>query len=407
MRRQAVAEEDGGLAIRMTMTDKNRIAFWQSIKQSSQPSFLGALARGDWAEELGIDLSTVDTYDEWYDMLTAFKDAGFTQDFVGSYVPHSTYNDGSDPLMLAGRNINAELYQIDGTVYYGPYTPEFKDHIEMYAQWYAEGLIDRDFYTRTAADNESLFLNGRAAVGNILYIDVDRYDRSTLNSTDPNWTPVKMPTVEEGGTRCIGYMNTTYATNSCVSITTAMDESLIPVFCQYQDYLYTDEGATLSNYGIEGETFYVGEDGKKYFMDFITNNPDGLSLTACMWKYAMHHGSSSCWYDWERELSEGMSDKARYTCAEVWDSNLEDMQVYPTLNVAEEHLTEYTQIYGDIQTYVDEWVLKAVTGIIDWEAEYDGFIQELENLGVQTMISYAQDAMDAFNERDITVGYED
>ncbi len=62
-----------------------------------------------------------------------------------------------------------------------------------------------------------------------------------------NYMMRRQAVAEEGGTRCIGYMNTTYATNSCVSITTAMDESLIPVFCQYQDYLYTDEGATLSN----------------------------------------------------------------------------------------------------------------------------------------------------------------
>ena len=39
------------------------------------------------------------------------------------------------------------------------------------------------------------------------------------------------------------------------------------------DYLYSDAGVLLANYGVEGETFrYV--DGKPVLTELVTNNPD-------------------------------------------------------------------------------------------------------------------------------------
>lgn len=46
------------------------------------------------------------------------------------------------------------------------------------------------------------------------------------------------------------------------------------------DYLYSEEGMLLMNFGVEGEQFeYV--DGEIKYTDLIMNNPDGLVPAGC------------------------------------------------------------------------------------------------------------------------------
>lgn len=46
---------------------------------------------------------------------------------------------------------------------------------------------------------------------------------------------------------------------------------------QVADYLYTEEGILLANYGVEGVTFEYNAEGKPQFTDLIMNNPDGYA----------------------------------------------------------------------------------------------------------------------------------
>lgn len=41
------------------------------------------------------------------------------------------------------------------------------------------------------------------------------------------------------------------------------------------DYLFTDEGAVFSSYGIEGLSYELNSEGKPEFTDIVSANPDG------------------------------------------------------------------------------------------------------------------------------------
>ena len=383
-----------------TTTDAGYIAFWDRLKINEQGAFMGPLIRKDITDEIGIDLSSVVTYDDWYEMLTSLVNAGYSNPAT-LYISSGTGN-GLDTYMMAGMNMNTRLYAIDGEIRYSANQPEFKDYITLMNKWYTENLIDKDFYSRKSSDYESLFLNGDLIVGPIMYINYDRYNMQTVD--DGKWAAIEVPLESADMERHIGAgTNPVHAVNTTTSITTSMDESLIPVFCQYQDYLYTEEGTLLANYGIENETFHYDEDGNPVFEDFITNSPDGLSLTAQMTRYALIHGSFSGNYYWEREISPQMSEEALET-AEIWDTHL-DYQRTPTLNVAEEHQTEYSTIFNDINTMVEEYSVKFITGQLSIENDWAAFEQELQNMNVGQMIEWAQQAYDMYAARDITVGY--
>lgn len=55
-------------------------------------------------------------------------------------------------------------------------------------------------------------------------------------------------------------------------------EEEVRILMRYYDYMFTDEGSLLANWGIENKTFVYGDDGKPTFTDLIMNNPDGLSF---------------------------------------------------------------------------------------------------------------------------------
>ncbi len=390
--------------LRQTLSDKGRICFWQTINQYLQPTFAGPLIRGDWADELGIDMENINTYDEWDEMFATFKNSGLGQ--LENVFDIAT-NDGSTQYLMDGYNISEEFAAIDGEVVYGPYSDNFKKYIGMLADWYQKGYMDKDFYTRTSADRESNALNGRVAVvTGGLYINCDRWDMQTLDAEDPNWYPIQIPLETKDTVRRIGAASSGYqpVKFNYSTISTMCSEELIPIICQWHDYLQTEEGGLLRSYGIEGETFYFDDEGQPRFMEIVTRNPDGISQNQMQVKSTMTHGTVAGLYDWRRELDPASSEKQNEITLEVWSKNL-DYSQNPSISVAEEYYTEYSRIYNDVQTYVDEWVVKAITGSIDWEAEYDNYRAELERLGVQDMIRYRQEALDGYYNRDITFGY--
>lgn len=52
------------------------------------------------------------------------------------------------------------------------------------------------------------------------------------------------------------------------------------------DYLFTEEGAVLSSYGIEGVTYELNDQGAPQFTETIFNNPDGIPARAAMGYFA-------------------------------------------------------------------------------------------------------------------------
>ena len=139
--------------------------------------------------------------------------------------------------------------------------------------------------------------------------------------------------------------------------------------------------------------------------DFILNNPDGLSAAAGRNMYLAEQGAG---VDiWLRENAMTMSDKALIEAAKVWDEHVEDAQLLPPImDIAEEYAQDYSAKYNDIETYVNEMTSKFIMGEIDInDNTWNEFQQTITDLGIEDCIRWQQDALDRYNERDITVGY--
>ena len=361
--------------------------FPQLSMQTETATTFGWLIRQDWLDDLG--LSAPETYDELHDTLVAFKDEkGADAALVLNYA-----STGMNSALVQGYGINGTVadaamaepfYQVDDVVMYGPIQPEFKDYLQMIHDWYAEGLIWQDYMSATDFQNPptDVVLTERTGIfyGEVIYIA--SYQNQ---SSDPNFRLVANPDFVKNKGDLIPFSDErSYTVATPWSITTQCDDpELLMRWC---NYLYTDEGALLANYGIEHESFEWGEDGTPVFTDLVLNNPD-MNTTVALFMYCMDRGPF--YRDEVREQSSYTPDQK--AASEIWQSNPTTGRTLGTAQLNSDETDTSNRIYGDIKTYVEENVLKFVTGQRDL-SEYDAYVKDIENMGIDEVTALYQDA---------------
>ena len=128
------------------------------------------MVRKDWMDKLGLEEPS--TLDEMADLLRAFitedPDGNGQDDTVGLVVHNEVYG-GYPNNTFAVDNIftafdaypSVWIKDESGNAVYGSVQPEMKDALQLMRDWYAEGLIDKEFTTRTYDDIVALLSSGQ------------------------------------------------------------------------------------------------------------------------------------------------------------------------------------------------------------------------------------------------------
>ncbi len=152
-----------------SMTDTGLKTIWSYSANDQGPhgenEWCGMVIRKDWLDELNMPMP--ETLDDWHDTLVAFKE----QKGADAPLMIGTTGPVGNGAFLTAFGILPAYYQVNGEVKYGPAQPEYKEYIDLMAQWYKEGLIDPNFMTNNAgigAPNEYI-VNGRAGAFSTFY----------------------------------------------------------------------------------------------------------------------------------------------------------------------------------------------------------------------------------------------
>ncbi len=368
------------------MTDDGRYASIGMIFNHPQAPFVGPMVRGDWLEELG--LSVPETYEEWEEMLIAFKEkkgceAPLTMTKSGYWNLGAGYG-------VYGGALGTTFYQVDGKVYDSLLdNPEgCKEYFTMLNRWYEKGLLDQNFMTATGYNPDPSFLNtGVSGAAQAMYSSVDT---SLLPVQEAGGKLVAMPwPVKEKGD-VLHYSPA--ATNSIVtpSVTISASCENPEILLAMFNYLFTEEGYMLENYGIEGEHYTLNEDGSYTYTDLMLENvQEGLR------KYTMPPSWGPSWVDVDRQnvaLSQSSIDMM-----EVWTVDA-SYKIPDGVALSAEEKAEYADISADLLTYVEENCLQFITGAKSFD-EWDSFIDTVEQLGMRRCCEIYQQALDRYNAR--------
>lgn len=164
--------------------------------------------RKDWMDKLGLEEPS--TLDEMADLLRAFitedPDGNSQDDTVGLVVHNEVYGGypnntfAVDNLFTAFDAYPAVWIEDEsGQAVYGSVQPEMKDALQLMRDWYAEGLIDKEFTTRTYDDIVALLSSGQcgAYIGP-WWSPFNPAQTSTYSTQDAEWINISAPVGSDG-----------------------------------------------------------------------------------------------------------------------------------------------------------------------------------------------------------------
>lgn len=363
----------------------------------------GLMIRNDWLTEQGMERPQ--TYDEYYDVLKMFKtEYGATLWMA----PNGLYQDsvfasgfGVAAQVTSGRQTEVISFYLDGDeVKCGLLEDGFLEYLTLMNQWYSEDLIYPDFIS---GDLSNVFANMDNAATAIYTGKLGAWLSMTENFTDYEMQFADEPNVDiraayvpvqnKGESYDIGYYYCQF--NSWGnSIAATVDPEKVHLLIQYFDYRYSDEGATLMEWGLEGEAHTVAADGSLKYTDLILNNPDGMSVRQAMMFYASWNGS---WSDSLRLQKYTYTEAARES-ESVWTSNYTQAKTYPNLVIqftADESAIQ-ARYLGDIVTCAQEWIPQFIMGLKPL-SEFEDFKNNLATFGIEEFTATYQSAYDRYN----------
>ena len=357
----------------------------------------GNVIRQDLLDKLGLDIPV--TYDDYHNVLEAFKNDGIEYPI---WMPQAVQGGA---LLSAGFGVSGytlqqsgtHFFQKDGAVYSSFLTEEYKEFLKLMAQWYSEGLMAKDFYAIVddmGSASEPAILNGNVGMWYHMADKIGTYNKSA--SVEGFHAVGLADAVQREGDISHFYQNegSSKTTNKGISISVQAEdpENILRFF----DWFFTKEGSTVANYGIEGTSFEYDAEGNPQYTDLIANNPDyTFQQIALLY----------CWADIPTIVDRDRSFQATYTqdsldAIELYGKNTDGAYEMPTrLSFTAAESDEYASTIGDIETRADEQIVRFVIGELNFDSDWDDFVQELKDMGLERCVELKQDALDRYDQR--------
>ncbi|TBL81975.1 extracellular solute-binding protein [Paenibacillus thalictri] len=378
---------------KMLKTDDGKYYVFPMIRPDNGLVFRGPMLRKDWLDELQLPVPT--TVDEWYTVLKAFKEKkGATAPFTAQYV-NSSINGFDIQDAFIGAYHTANRYYVDdqGKIKYGPIDPQFKDALALLHKWYAEGLIDKDFALN--ADSKSIdskiLSNASGATVGLLAGGMGKW-METGKKQDPKFQLVAAPypTLKQGERPFIGQRDFKYNPPASKAVTAAAKNPDLAV--KWLDYAYSEKGAMLFNFGIEGESYSV-QNGKPAFSDKMTKDPK-YNLQQMISQYTKPNGPFLG--DPRKSFN---TFKEQDDAVGIWEKTDANKHVMPLfITPTTEESKEVAKLNTAIASYKEEMFVKFVMGKEPID-KFDEYVKRIKDMGSDKVVQIYQNAYDRYNKR--------
>lgn len=325
--------------------------------------------RMDWLKKL--DLEVPKTVYEYYEVLKAFKTGDPNGNGVADEIPYFNRQEGiKDLFQLFGAYY--DWYE-DGTggISYGRVEESYKNAVREIAKWYKEGLIDTEIYTRGQQAREQLLSQNIGGSTHDWVSSTRKFNDTYKTRIDGfDWRGMLPPADINGEVKEVRSRSVLHNEGWGISKDNKHPETTM----KYFDFWMSDTGRELIAYGVEGVHYNV-VNGKKVFTDEVLSAPDGVP-TYLRNQGRVEIGSVG---DIASELA-GMNECSQEVFKMYEDGGFVKKEFYLT-GFTQEERDELGSICIDIKTYTDEMTKKWILGISDIDADWDTYIETIEEMG--------------------------
>lgn len=373
----------------------------ETIEDVMAVTYFGLLLRKDWLENVGMEVPT--DMNEWYDVLTAFKNGDPNGNGVQDELPFVGGGAGVSLFQPAfGFSSGVYVDPDTGKVGYGQYTEKFKQYLETMAKWYAEGLIC-DLYDENGAgtsDVDSWVVADLAGSWKGL-ANAWGQNLPTLQEKCPNANFVAAPWPKTAdGVSYGGYNDTSYINRYSTIISTSCEN--VEAVARLIDTMYTEEGSLLTTWGTlatedDPGSYYVDENGKRHQTDWAIERVDyhgGKFQRQRLYAHPSNNFPRIGMNDFE---ASARAEDYVNACL-IWSEG-ERVMGFPaaaTLSVDEQKTV--TSATEDMGKYIEEMTRKFITGQ-ELLTNYDTYIDTLQKMGMDDLIAAYQAAYDRYVAR--------
>lgn len=324
--------------------------------------------RQDWMDKLGLE------HPKTFDDFVAVMDAFLNQDPNGNGKKDEVPLFGlyTDLFYFFGMN-GYRYWDLDeNDQMYTPMTTEiYKNALISLADWYAKGYIDQEIFTRKNPRSE-LWGN------NIGGMTCDWFSSTMSYNTQIKNVPgfhvsVMMPPENIFGQ---AYCHSPGAVVSGSGWAISKDNKHIAETLRYFDYWYSDEGSCLNAMGIEGRDWLPDENGNPKYTEKATHYEGGAP------QYVRDIGCVDIgYYMRQKWLLSGMTEEAKAGNQAYIDADF-TCKLIPKYNFTDEEQEVIDEKWTSCQTYIDEYMQKAILGQYDVNETWDAYVAQLKKFGI-------------------------
>lgn len=335
------------------------------------------LIRQDWLDEAGLPVPN--TYQDFYNVLKAFKEKDPKRfPYMGRSVEELR-------ALFNFWGISSTSYMDEnGKVLYAPAQPNYKTAVQNISQWYKEGLIDKEIFTRGPQSREILFGDNLSGVTHDFPQSTTGFNDS-LKDKIPGFKMIVIPPPQDiNGNRVEWSAGSFYKSHGWG----ISSQSKNPVEAiKYFDFWFSEEGKMLSTYGVEGETYTI-ENGEVQLTDSVKEGNILENLYKIGAQLEFPHESDLAFnrFTSSEEAVKGMN---------MYLENNYVKEPFPPISLNEEQKSRYDELTAAVNTYATEQFQKWIMGAqMLNDAAWENYLGELDRLGVKEMIELIQISYD-------------
>lgn len=356
-------------------------------------SYRGYCIRRDLLDRAGLE--PPETLEEWENVLTAFKNMGVKIPITLSL----GYNAAMEGQFTSPFGFLGDFYLEGNTVKYGFMEPGFQDYIAAMKRWYQNGLLDSNFMDTTSSRISQIITSGDCGA---FYANVGgglgTYMNAVTEESGIRFDAVKIPVKNKGDRP--EFNQSQYRVHG-VGATIAADSKYKEIAARVIDYGYSEEGQRLWNFGKEGVTYTMEKDadGNVYprYTDLITDpakRGQGVSFSQALTQYASVGNPISVQSKYYLLQANDTPEQRRML--EYANDNNMDAHMLPPVLFDKDEYKEVMDLVSPIRTYIDETMVKLITGKMDFDSGMKEYYETLDKLGADGVTAKYQAAYDKY-----------
>lgn len=365
------------------VTNQGRIASFATINHDTAKTGMGPVINKEYWEATGLELP--DTVEKLHDVAVAMRNNGVKSPLAvtaeGSIVEGlvSAAMGASFSGALLIDNASGELI-LDAT------TNETRAYIELFSQWYQEGILDNDFLSITEMDFSG-FNKGEIGTSSGMGFMLDSYYDMYGVYQQP------LPVIHADG---LGDKEILLASwpaspvNSMPGIalcTSCEEDDVVEACMRMCDFFYSDTGYLATNYGwVEGET-YEFVDGKPIPTAFFDERNADLGIA----NKSLYTSDGDFGYVYPNFNFDVGSDTL-VAASELWDTPTDQPNALYTslpenMKLTADESESIGSAYTDLQTTIESTVLKWMVGEAELtDQSWNDFVAQCQSMDLDRII---------------------